>query len=139
MPMDPDLRAMIDEACAENDQVRADCEASEWQRRRAEDERRADLIRRSHRDTDAWDYLPELTASTPQPQAAQEPQVSLSEVMDLAGEVGKVTGRLERQLNELRDRVLKLEVTNDILRGFITSGNKAAATLTSIKGGADAA
>lgn len=45
---------------------------------------------------------------------------------------------LRAEIAALRDRVLRLEATNEVLRGFITSGNRAA-TLTSIKGGADAA
>lgn len=66
----------------------------------------------------------------------QQPAVTREQVLELIGaladEAGGAAGKLEKQVNELRERILKLELTNEILRGFITSGNKA--TLTSIKG-----
>jgi hypothetical protein len=50
----------------------------------------------------------------------------------LCDESAEACARLEKKIQELNEKVLRLEVSNEILRGFVTSGNKA--TLTSIKG-----
>lgn len=149
-------KQMVDAACAYDDEVRAECAESERQRRRAEDERRTNRVRRSHHDTDVWD-CPELAP----PPASQVTTMNDEEsaawngwlncrievcLKTYSGSLYEVfaekddSRKLHETVAELRDRVLKLEATNEVLRGFITSGNRAAPpTLTSIKGGADVA
>ena len=65
----------------------------------------------------------------------QIPSISKEDVLQLidslADEAGSTCGRLEKEINTLRERILKLEITNEVLRSFITTK---VATLTSIKG-----
>ena len=73
----------------------------------------------------------------PQEQINSVSKEDVLELIDvLAGEAGATCGRLEKEINTLRERILKLEITNEVLRSFITTK---VATLTSIKGKSDAA
>jgi len=117
--MDAHTRRMLDEAYELDDECRASYEAMET--------RNAEQVRHEARHEMIF-----KTTETPRQQP--QPQVDWGHVVDgLAEEVGDVTGRLEKQINELTARVQKLEITNEILRGFITSGKAAPAVLTSIK------
>ena len=116
----------------------------------AEAERMDDAARRRNEDFEV--RLAQLQRAAPrevlyrtQENALVQPQqennaVSKQDVLSLvdalADEIGGATGRLEKRINELNEKILKLEITNEVLRSFVTTK---VATLTSIKGKADVA
>ena len=157
--MDEHLRALM--ADADRAEAEAQRVIHDNERRMAH---RAAVVRRRHsvfRDTTAWDF-PELTAYTPPAPASQKTTImnvdskswnawarsiceDYAEVLNknITEEINKLvddtrTAILKRdaEIASLRERVLKLEVTNDILRSFMTSGS---AKMLTIKGGRDVA